>query len=119
MEFNIINKIYIGCYKYTTHLFTKFFNCPFYESFATTDEGHVLTSDISITENMAKADMGITTNKKHDIYNQKYPNGWEIIWITEPDKSSKWKSIIGAKIFRGSEESVKDAFMKNIQRIEV
>ena len=32
-------------------------------------------------ENWCKYDMGITSNWKHDVYNEKYPDGYELVWL--------------------------------------
>lgn len=54
-------------------------NCLQVEAIA--DDGHWIASHISSDEEWAKSDIGVTSKRKHDIYNEHFPNGWEIEWI--------------------------------------
>lgn len=48
---------------------------------AITDDGCWIASHISSDEAWAKHDIGITSARKHEVYNKYFPNGWEIEWI--------------------------------------
>ena len=42
---------------------------------------NVITGHWSTSEPWCKHDMGITSDWKHDIYNELYPNGYELVWL--------------------------------------
>jgi hypothetical protein len=51
---------------------------------ALADDGHCLASHCSSSEGWAKHDIGIGSDWKHDIYNEAYPDGWELVWVEHP-----------------------------------
>lgn len=40
-----------------------------------------ITNHLSSGETWCKHDMGITSDWKHDIYNEMYPDGYELVWL--------------------------------------
>lgn len=52
---------------------------------ALSEDGDVLASHASSSEGYAKHDIGIGSNWKHDRYKEKYPDGYELIWLTQKE----------------------------------
>lgn len=52
---------------------------------AMAEEGTVLANHVSSSRQWAKHDIGVTSNWKHEVYNQFYMNGWDIEWITREE----------------------------------
>ena len=50
---------------------------------AMAEDGTGLASHLSSGPNYSKHDMGLTSDWKHEIYNEKYPDGFELEWIDE------------------------------------
>lgn len=48
---------------------------------AVADDGEELASHISSSETWAKHDLGVTSDRKHDLYRAKYPDGFEVRWV--------------------------------------
>ena len=71
-----MNKIYCWINNYQPNWYTV---C------AIAEDGEALASHISSNESFAKHDIGITSDWKHDIYNEKYPEGWELEWINRDE----------------------------------
>ena len=42
---------------------------------------HGIASHMSSNLTWAQHDMGIGSDWKHDIYSEKYPNGYELVWL--------------------------------------
>ena len=42
---------------------------------------NVIASHFSSGQNWCMHDMGITSDWKHNIYKEKYPDGYELIWL--------------------------------------
>jgi len=51
--------------------------------FALAEDGTCLTSHYSSNESFSKHDIGLTSNWKHEIYEEHYPDGFELEWIEE------------------------------------
>lgn len=51
---------------------------------ALSEDGVVLAGHVSITKDFAKHDIGITSDWKHDIYAEAYPDGYELEWVDDP-----------------------------------
>ena len=47
-------------------------------------DGEKLCSHLSSNKGWAKIDIGIESERKHDIYDKEYPDGWEIEWVDDP-----------------------------------
>jgi len=56
---------------------------------ALSEGGEVLTRHTSSSKGWAKHDIGITSDWKHKIYDEKYPEGWELIWVDDPEEKVK------------------------------
>lgn len=52
---------------------------------AVAEDGHILASHYCSHKAYVAHDMGITSNWKHDAYNEHYPDGWELEWIESED----------------------------------
>ena len=52
---------------------------------ATSEDGEVLCTHYSSGVNWSKHDMGLTSDWKHEIYDEKYPDGYELIWVDIED----------------------------------
>lgn len=50
--------------------------------YALAEDGTGLCSHLSSNEDFSKHDMGLTSNWKHDIYQEHYPDGYELEWVT-------------------------------------
>jgi hypothetical protein len=53
------------------------------------EDGHCLAQHLSSSEGWAKHDIGINSNWKHDNYKNHCPEGFELIWIDEPENSEE------------------------------
>ena len=51
---------------------------------AVTEDGYVIAQHISSNEGLAKYDIGITSERKHDLYREKFPDGYELEWVADP-----------------------------------
>lgn len=49
---------------------------------ALAEDGTVLASHVSSSESFAKYDMGA---RKHDAYAAKYPDGYELVWLSKSE----------------------------------
>ena len=73
-----MNKIYIIAYK------SNAFG-PGYSCYALAEDGTGICGHFSSTIGFAKHDMGITSDWKHEHYKKHYPDGYELIWVDDPD----------------------------------
>lgn len=60
--------------------------------FAMLDTGLCIASHLSSNVEWAKHDMGIRSNWKHDTYQQHCLEGYELVWVNEPDSHDEWKA---------------------------
>jgi len=51
---------------------------------ALAEDGTFLAAHVSSSEQFAKHDIGLTSERKHDAYRAHYPNGYELEWIDDP-----------------------------------
>ncbi len=70
---------------------------------ALAEDGEILTKYICSHENYFKHDIGITSDWQHNKYKQKYPNGYELIWVDEPEDDDDLMRII-SEANKGVEE---------------
>lgn len=62
---------------------------------AMTEDGCVLAEHLSSSESYCEHDMGITSEWKHDRYREKYPGGFELVWIgVEHKTDSRWQAAL-------------------------
>jgi hypothetical protein len=53
--------------------------------YALAEDGTGLSSHLSSNIDFSKHDMGLTSDWKHDVYKEHYPDGYELEWIEEKD----------------------------------
>lgn len=58
---------------------------------AMAEDGKVVGNHISSSKGWAKHDIGITSDWKHDDYQKNYPEGYELIWLDNPETSEELK----------------------------
>jgi len=56
-----------------------------YVAMAVSQDGYLLASHISSSESWARHDMGLGSDWKHELYDIKYPNGYQLEWVEDPD----------------------------------
>lgn len=55
--------------------------------YAMAEDGNVLCSHLSSSQGFCRHDMGLTSNWKHNYYKEHYPDGYELVDLT--DKKSR------------------------------
>ncbi len=58
--------------------------------YALGEDGQELASHLSSGIEWSKHDMGLTSTWKHDHYASVYPDGYELVWIDDPDTDERW-----------------------------
>lgn len=53
--------------------------------YALAEDGECIACHFSSGVNWSKHDMGLTSDWKHDTYDKKYPDGYELEWIDNAD----------------------------------
>lgn len=53
-----------------------------------------LAGHLSSSEGWAKHDIGVESTWKHEIYNKKYPEGWEIEWVDDVPNHKELMELI-------------------------
>jgi len=61
---------------------------------AVREDGTVLAGHLSSDVTWAKHDLGLTGNWKHEIYQEKCPEGYELIWIDDPHTDPRWQDVL-------------------------
>jgi len=56
---------------------------------AIAEDGECLATHWSTSEGWAKHDIGINGNWQHDHYKKKYPEGFELVWLTVQECETK------------------------------
>lgn len=51
---------------------------------ALAEDGTLLAEHTSSNESFARLDIGVTGQRKHDLYLAHYPGGYEVEWVDEP-----------------------------------
>lgn len=64
-------------------------NTEFQHVIALCEDGHCLAAHLSSHEHWAKHDIGINSDWKHDKYKEHCPEGYELIWIDNPETSEE------------------------------
>ena len=59
--------------------------------YALAKDGTCLASHLSSNVDFSKHDMGLTSNWKHDHYAKAYPEGYELVWIDNPENDPRWQ----------------------------
>lgn len=58
---------------------------PGYSCHALAEDGTGICGHYSSSITFAKHDMGLTSDWKHEHYKKHYPDGYELIWVDDPD----------------------------------
>jgi len=61
---------------------------------ALAEDGEGLASHLSSNESWAKHDMGLRGDRKHEIYKEHYPDGYELVWIDDPSTDPRWQDAL-------------------------
>ena len=62
------------------------------------DDGSLVAQHVSSSAEWAKSDIGITSTRKHDLYAERFPNGYELEWVDDWTTHSRLKELAGMKI---------------------
>lgn len=73
------------------------------------EDGHCLAQHLSSSEGFAKHDIGITSDCKHEKYKEHCPEGYELIWLDNPESSVD----LDAAYEKNQELATKEAATKN------
>lgn len=58
------------------------------------EDGIALASHASSTIEWAKHDIGVTSDWQHETYRKAYPDGYEVIWVDDPQAHPECKAAI-------------------------
>lgn len=58
--------------------------------YALAEDGTDLAYHISSNESFSKHDMGVTSNWHHKEYKEHYPNGFEVVWVDDPQSNDEF-----------------------------
>lgn len=53
------------------------------------EDGHCLAGHLSSCEGWAKHDIGINSDWKHENYKEHCPEGYDLIWVDDPEESNE------------------------------
>lgn len=81
---------------------------------ALTEGGKFIAGHISSNERWARHDIGITSDWKHEIYEEEYPDGYELEWVDDPINHA---GILEA--YEKHKKLNKKDFVKNKPKIEI
>ena len=48
------------------------------------EDGEFLSGHCSSSEHWARHDLGLTSDWKHELYRERYPDGFALVWVDEP-----------------------------------
>jgi hypothetical protein len=65
-----------------------------YLAYSLAEDGQGLCSHLSSSIGWAKHDIGFTSNTHHDLYDECYPDGYQLIWLDDPKKDEGWKKAM-------------------------
>lgn len=82
--------------------------------YALGEDGQGLASHLSSGIEWSKHDMGLTSDWKHDHYEKIYPNGYELIWIDDPDNDERWLNAIELNKSRPQDEHTEERFKVSV-----
>jgi hypothetical protein len=73
---------------------------------AIADDRNVLAHHISSDNAWARHDIGITSDWKHDEYDKHFPDGYELVWLSDPSNSKELDHAakLNAKLREQAEE---------------
>ena len=61
---------------------------------ALAEDGTGLGSHLSSSVDFAKHDMGLTSNWKHEYYQEHAPDGFELVWIDDVATDPRWQAAL-------------------------
>jgi hypothetical protein len=61
-----------------------------FAAYALSEDGTGLGSHLSSNIDFAKHDIGLTSDWHHEFYKQRYPDGYHVEWIDNPDDDPRW-----------------------------
>lgn len=61
---------------------------------ALAQDGTGLCSHLSSNIERSKHDMGLTSNWHHDSYDKHYPDGYELVWVDNPDNDEGFQKAV-------------------------
>ena len=76
-------KIYLTCFKNATNV---------YMGYALTETGIGICSHMSSSVEFSKHDLGLTSNWKHDLYEEYSP--YELVWVENPRNHKGWLKAV-------------------------
>lgn len=67
-------------------------NTEFQNVVALCEDGHCLAGHLSSSEGWAKHDIGINSDWKHENYKNHCPEGYELVWLDDPNGVPEFES---------------------------
>lgn len=61
---------------------------------AVREDGVPLAGHLSSDIGWAKHNLGLTSDWKHEIYQARCPEGYELIWIDDPHTDPRWQDVL-------------------------
>jgi len=61
-----------------------------YMAYAMAEDGTPLGQMSVDSAEWAKANLGVTTTSRHDVYASEYPAGFEVLWLEDPHRDGRW-----------------------------
>jgi hypothetical protein len=61
------------------------------------EDGTRLASHLSSNVAFSQYDMGLTSERKHPLYKEHCPEGYELVWVDDPTTHEGWKSARDAE----------------------
>ena len=58
--------------------------------YALAEDGQCLAQHLSSNVAWSQHDMGLTSDWKHDVYAEHYPDGYELEWVDDPHTHEGW-----------------------------
>jgi hypothetical protein len=65
-----------------------------YSGYALCEDGHGICGHASSSIEWAKHDLGLTSDWKHVLYAKYCPEGYELVWVDDPDNSDEWRAAV-------------------------
>lgn len=59
--------------------------------YALAEDGDCIAQHLSSNTAFSKHDMGLTSDWKHDNYKGKYPEGYTLKWVDDPENDPEWQ----------------------------
>jgi len=56
--------------------------------------GEGLASHLSSNKSFSQHDMGLTSERKHDVYAAHAPEGFELEWVDDPSSHAGWQAAL-------------------------